>query len=242
MKEPFFKFSVLGKFPEIIHGISNRGYGDMKLGNLSEKIVLNNRKQFYSDLGIEGSDVVSCNQIHGSNVSIVSEKNKNSSISKTDGLITASKGVFLMIKTADCIPVLLFDPLRQIVGAVHVGWRGVLNQIILRSLDKFIELGSSSENIIVSIGPAICQKHFIVRDEVLKEFLACYSSATMVRNKDGYVDLKKAVAIDLIKSGIPKENIEISNECTVCDNGKYGSFRKEGKSAPEMASIIGMKP
>jgi polyphenol oxidase len=248
MEEPFFKFSGLGKFPEIIHGISFRSYGDMRFGSLPDKEVVKNRQQFFLTLGINSDDVVCCDQIHGNNILVVGEGekgkgvlDKDTSISETDGLITENKDIFLMIKTADCLPIMLYDPIKQVTAILHVGWRGLLGQIILRAIDKLINIGCNPENITAGIGPGICQKHFIVRNNVLKEFLASFPSATMVRNKDGYVDLKKAASIDLKKGEIPESNIEVAKYCTVCDNGLFASFRKEGSGAPEIASVIGIK-
>lgn len=248
MEQRLFSFSLLDKFPEIVYGISSRNNGDMHFGNLKDKEVINNRRQFYKSLEIDEKDVVVMDQVHGNNIANVGSNdrasgiiNKQSAISKTDGLITKDANLFLMIQTADCLAIFFYDPEKRIIGAVHAGWRGIIKQICLKMIDKFIELGSSPEKIICCIGPGICQKHFVVKDAVLKEFLKKYSSATFVRNNDGYIDLKKAIVSDLKKGGIASENIEISKYCTVCDNGILGSFRKEGSSAQESASIIGMK-
>lgn len=146
-----------------------------------------------------------------------------------------------MVQTADCLPILIYDPILEIVAILHAGWRGILNQIVTKAIEKLENLGSNTENLIVGVGPSICQKHFIVRNSVLKQFLSSYPAATLVRNKDGYVDLRKAVVIDLKKKKLAQQNIEISGICTVCENSTYGSFRKEGDGAPEIASIIGMR-
>jgi len=136
---------------------------------------------------------------------------------------------------------LIYDPMQKIVGILHAGWRGIIKQIIIEAIEKLESLGSDPENLIVGIGPGICQKHFIVKNDVLGKFLDFYPSATLVRNNDGYVDLKKAVLIDLKKKGILLGNIEVSHSCPSCDNGIYGSFRKEGELAPAAAAVIGMR-
>ncbi len=245
MEKHFFKFSIFSNFPNLTCAISNRSYGDMKLKDMETS---KNRENFFQNLGIETQDIIVPHQVHSNNVVVVSQKDKGkgavnieSTIAATDGLITSEKRTYLMILTADCLPILVYDPILEIVGAVHAGWRGLLEQIILRTIDKFIDLGSNAENLIVGIGPAICQKHFVVKNDVLKEFQDSYQSATMVRNNDGYIDLKKVAVIDLKKANVLPSNIEMSHFCTVCDNGIYGSFRKEGSGAPEMASIIGIK-
>jgi hypothetical protein len=248
MEERFLKFDLFSKFPEVTHGISFRSFGDMRFGTVPGEEVIKNRLNFFKSLGIKSNQVIVMHQVHGDKITNVGEMDAgkgatdpNSSIPGADGLITAEKNIFLMLKTADCLPVFLYDPTLQIVAAVHAGWRGILNQIILRALDKFVALGTNPEDLIVGVGPGICQKHFIVKGSVLKDFLASYPASTFVRNKDGYVDLKKAVLHDLKKGGVLTRNIEVSKYCTACDNGIFGSFRKEGTGAPEIASIIGIK-
>lgn len=248
MEERFLKFSNLACFPELIHGISNRNYGNMKFGQDNSTEVIKNRRQFFQELGIGEDAVIVASQPHSNKVVHVSISEKgrgsidqNGEISGADGLVTADKQIFLMIKTADCLPVLIYDPSLKIVMAIHAGWRSIIDQIIPEAIYKIQKMGSDPDNLIVGVGPSICQKHFVVKNSVLKLFLENYPSATFVRNNDGYVDLKKAITIDLKKAKIHPSNIEVAHYCTVCDNGIFGSFRKEGTGAPESAAIIGMR-
>lgn len=248
MEERILKFELFSKFPEIIHGISNRSYGDMRFGSLTQSEVIKNRLNFFKSLGIESDQVIVMHQVHANKITNVGQTDvgrgaidPNTTIQETDGLITAEKNIYLMIKTADCLPLIFYDPTKQIIAAVHAGWRGIIGKIIDNAINKFEGLGSDPQDLIVGIGPGICQKHFVVKNSVLHEFMKNYPSATFVRNNDGYVDLKKAVNFDLKKRGVSPRNIEISKFCTYCDNGIYGSYRKEGNGAPEIATIIGIK-
>lgn len=240
MEEHFLKFSNLAKFPEIIQGISTRTYGNMHLGKSND--ARENRQNFFLDLGISMKDTICLNQVHGANVIPVGVKEKENQLKlEGDGLITREKGIFLEVTIADCLPVLIYDPTVEIVSLVHAGWRGIIDQIIPKAIEKFRQFGSEPQNLIIGIGPGICQKHFVVKNDVLKKFKDLYPSATFVRNHDGYVDLKKAVIIDLKHAGVPRHNIEIASVCPVCHNGIYGSFRKEGIAAPASLAVIGMK-
>lgn len=249
MEERFLKFSNLASFPEIIHGISNRNYGQMKFGlNQSDEEVIKNRRQFFESLGITESKVVVAQQPHGNRIALITKSQQGSGaidpkteISGVDGLLTGTKDTFLMVKTADCLPIFFYDPALRKVAAIHASWRAIIDQIISETIYHLKNLGTDPENLVIGIGPGICQKHFIVQNSVLKLFLENYPSATFVRNNDGYVDLKKAVLADLKRGKIHPSNIEIAHFCTVCDNGIYGSFRKEGSGAPELAAIIGMR-
>ena len=247
MEDRFFKFSIFSRYPNLIHGMSLRSSGDMRFGPQQPKDTIANRQSFFDELKIDGGSVVNASQVHGHAVAVVGRadagkgvKNQDTAIANTDGLVTAEKGIHLMIKVADCLPVFIFDPTREIVGLVHAGWRGILGGIVSESIQKMVSLGSRPEDLVVGIGPGICQKHFTVKNDVLVHFKDAYPKATMVRNKDGYVDLRRAVLDDLVKSQVPKENIEVSHLCTFCESGLFGSFRRDGKGALEMAAIIGV--
>lgn len=248
MEDATFKFSNLSKFNEIIHGISTRNYGDMRSGRIPQENIVRNRKAFFYDLGISLDEVVVARLSHKTKIVMVGKEEKGrgsddpkTAIPATDGLITSNKDVFIMVTVADCLPILIYDPMAQIVAVLHAGWRGIIDQIIPKAIEKLKNLGSEPENLIIGVGPAICQRHFIVKNDVLEQFRDLYPSVTFVRNNDGYVDLKKAVEIDLKKAGVIKTNLEISTDCPSCRNGLYGSHRKEGDTAPAQAAVIGMR-
>lgn len=248
MEEHFFKFSIYSPFSELTHGISNRSFGDMKFGYLKDAEIIKNRGAFLSQLKINPKDLVVPALAHSFHIAVVdaSHKGMGSTDSKTailatDGLITKEKGIYLMVTVADCLPVLIYDPILKIAGILHAGWRGIIAQIIPKAIDKFKILGSSQDHLLFGIGPGICQKHFVVKKDVLDLFSEYYPSATFIRNNDGYVDLKKAIILDLKNIGIFGHNIEAANLCPVCENGVYGSFRKEKESAPAAAAVIGVK-
>lgn len=248
MEEGITKFAIFANFPELICGISSRSFGDMKFGVVSDEQVVKNREHFFSKIGIDIKSVVVPHQIHSSNILSVGRANRgkgsvnsNLRISKTDGLITADKGVFLLVTTADCFSILIYDPMLKINGAFHAGWRGIINQMAPKAIDAFKKLGSDPEDLIIGLGPGICQKHFVVKNDVLSQFQALYPSSVLSRNKDGYVDLKKAILTDFKIAGVLRENIEIANFCPLCDNGLFGSFRKEKDAVPASAAVIGMR-
>ncbi|MEK7142915.1 MAG: peptidoglycan editing factor PgeF [Patescibacteria group bacterium] len=247
MRELFFQFSNLRKFSEISHAISNRNFGDMGFGRISDNEVIHNRQEFLKNLNINLNDIVVAGIAHDSRIVTVGNQEKSrgskslkTAILKTDGLITSQKQIFLMVTVADCLPIFFYDPSLRIVGLLHAGWRGILAQIVPKALEKFNNCGTDADNLIVGIGPGICQRHFVVQKDVLDKFKEYNHKAVFIRNHDGYVDLKKTVLDDLKNAGVLAENIEISSDCPVCHNGLYGSFRKEGAKAPVQAAIIGL--
>ena len=234
MEDGTFKFSNLSKFQGIVHGISKRNYGQMKFGKGKTEEVIKNREHFFKELGIEIKNVAVANMSHSEKISVIGRqeagrgsRDQKSAIPMCDGLITAEKEISLMITVADCLPILVYDPALNIVSIIHAGWRGILAGIIPNLISKLKNMGSFPDDLIVGIGPSICQKHFVVKKDVLEKFKDKYPSATFVRNHDGYVDLKRAAFEDLIKHNILKNNIEISHDCPVCNPGIYGSYRLE---------------
>jgi len=248
MEERFFRFSNLAKFSEVIHGISNRHYGDMRFGRIPDEEVIKNRTNFLQELEINIEDIAIARLTHGAKIFTIGQNERGrgatdakTAIPSSDGLLTKERGIYLMITVADCFPILIYDPTAQIAAIVHAGWRGIIKKIIPEAVEKLNNLGSDTQNLFIGIGPGICQRHFVVRFDVLSLFKEAYPKAVFTRNADGYIDLKKAITEDLIKSGVPKDNIEDSNICTACQNGNYGSFRREGDSVIFQAAVIGIE-
>lgn len=249
MESPFFRFSNLSEFPEIVHGISTRHYGNMSLHRDGSEKTIQNREHFFSDMGISPKQVVMAGMVHGSKIVNVGKSEQGRGINNhaqvikgSDGLITTANEVFLMVTAADCLPLMAYDPVNRVVAIAHVGWRGIIAGVVGEVIEKFKLQGSQSEDIVVGIGPGICQRHFVVKNDVLEQFLNAYPSAVFVRNKDGYIDLRKAIINHLIRAGYHKSNIEISHYCPMCNNNLFGSHRLERESAPAAAAVIGKKP
>lgn len=247
MEGDFIKFSNLNEFPEVVQGMSTRIFGSMKM-LVSDPKVIKNRESFAKSLGIDLGSIVVVEGVHGAKIAVVGKFeagqgvfNQLESVQGVDGLITGEQNINLMITVADCLPLVCYDPILKIVGIAHAGWRGILAGVGSNLINEFKALGSKPENLVVAIGPGICQRHFIVKNDILDKFKNLYPKATFVRNRDGYVDLKVSLTEQLLKVGVTKYNLEVANECTVCDNYYFGSFRREGDKTIYQAVIIGLK-
>jgi len=248
MKDLYFDFSNLSGFKEIVHGISTREFGDMRLKGTDKKDSVQNRERFCDALGISLDSVVMAEIVHSNRIAVVGQSDRSRGartfrtvIEGADGLITNEPGVNLMVTVADCLPIMAYDPVKKVVGIAHAGWRGVIGGIASQLIVGFRSFGSSPENIIIGIGPSICQKHFVVKSDVRSEFLRKNSKAVFVRNNDGYVDLKKCVFDELIQNGVSKVNLEVAKECTICNNYYFSSFRADKEQTIFQAAIIGLR-
>jgi polyphenol oxidase len=151
-----------------------------------------------------------------------------------DASITAVPGVWLEIRTADCVPLLLADPVRRIVAAVHAGWRGTAAAISRTTVETLqYEWGSNPIDIHVAIGPCIAACCFEVGEDVAAHFPGHVDKSTT----RPHVDLVSANRQQLVAAGIPAANIEDLNLCTVCDPARFHSFRRDRGTGRMIAAI-----
>jgi YfiH family protein len=162
-----------------------------------------------------------------------------------DGLATRRKRLALVVKTADCVPLILWDREKKAVAAVHAGWRGALAGVSRRAV-AFLEerFGSRLESIHVAMGPAIGACCYEVGDEVVRAFSEKLPYAGDLffpgpRGKN-HLDLIEANRRQLTEAGIPGGQIYLSGMCTSCENRRLYSYRREGKGVGRLMGVIGI--
>ncbi|MFH1188225.1 MAG: peptidoglycan editing factor PgeF [bacterium] len=234
------------KFEEnnVLIAFSDKKNGSTKLS--SKKINTQNRNAFLQTLHINPSSVVSADLVHSNTVYIAKEQDKGNIIPVTDGLLTNRKNIFLSVTAADCLPIFLYDPQKEIVGLVHGGWRCLSQNILSHTIEKIKNIfNSDPKNIIVGIGPGIAQCHFEVTQDFFKQFPSIPQDCIKKTENKTFIDLKSVTQHQLISLGIPKKNIEINQECTYCLTDKYFSYRRDGynpqtKEIDTMMAVIGI--
>lgn len=160
-----------------------------------------------------------------------------------DAVITNKKGMFIGVKVADCLPILLYDPTEEVVAAVHAGWRGTAMGILKKTIKKMQEIfNCQSKNIFIAMGPSIKGCCYEVGQEVIEALKVQTSSDEYVKSFNGkkHVDLALANQIQALSMGVNIENIWISQDCTYCNYERYASYRFYGKEAGRQYGIIGM--
>lgn len=252
MKRLFSK--KLSKYP-LVCGMLIGDFGPLRFNCQGKKKIIANRIKYFKNLGIDVKNAVIQEQRHTANIKIVTKEDRGrgvfsqqDEIKNNDGLITQSTNTFLTVFTADCVPVLFFDPKNYVCGIAHAGWRGVLNLIAQKMILKFENhFYSNPSDIICYLGPAIgpcCYEVSQAKDNRVKRFLNCFGKEVIQRRDKGvYLDLKKALEIQLSEKGVLKENIEISKICTCCNRKYYlPSYYREGKQLNRsLLSVIGIK-
>lgn len=156
-----------------------------------------------------------------------------------DGVITDKRGIVLGVEVADCIPVLICDPLVPVVGAVHAGWRGTAQGIIKNAIRKLKETFSSDPSkILIAIGPSIGPCCYEVDEPVMKAITSQTGSSYQTINGKYYIDLKRENLKQALAEGVLEKNIWISEDCTRCNHERFHSFRYHRNTVQRQGGFI----
>ena len=205
----------------------------VKRGDESAR-VQENRQRFADAVGVNWRDVVYGHQVHGTTVAKVESSDAGRWFDATDGLITDAIGLPLSWVFADCVPVLLYDPVHHALGGCHAGWRGTVNGAAAATLWAMqAAYGSEPAQLLACIGPSIGPSSYEVGPEVVQMAQAKLPRpARFFRYPNGpaqnaYFDLWQANAEQLIQAGIPAAQIEISAIDTAQSTNDFFSHRAE---------------
>lgn len=222
-------------------GSSDGAYASLNLGaftNDLKEAVQRNKEILYTDLGINGDQIASSFQCHGNEVLNVVEPGYYEGF---DALITNKKNIFLQILVADCTPMLLFDPIHEVIAAIHAGWRGTANAIVQKTLDKMnLHFQTNPSDCFAYVGTCISQAFFEVDEDVAVYFDQEFYVFDKEKNKY-FIDLKACNTRALSSAGLMKNHIAISPFCTVKDNNLFFSHRYEKGTTGRFGVIIGMR-
>lgn len=251
--EKYLKFSNLSGYAEIENFTTTRRGGNSEgyLESLNfgynvgdnQLLVASNYYTLSESLGIDSESMVLPKQTHSNNIGVVTKYKQV--FPDTDALITNTPGVCLCVKTADCVPILLFDPIKNAVAAVHSGWRGTVKRILQFVVAKMQEIfDSSPDNIIAGIGPSIGPEVYEVGQDVIDQVQATFKNKKNIihlindENK-ALFNLWEANRQILLDCGLRDENIEIAGLCTYSNPGYFYSARRmKGKTGRMLTGII----
>lgn len=240
-KRGIYEFALFQQFPQLVHGFSTRELGSFYFSEdqTTNDVVLKMAKT----LQIDKDAIVLMNQVHGDTVATITNK-KEQYLPKTDGLITKARDIFLCVRVADCVPLLLYDPIHHIAGAVHVGWRGALKNIAGKTVEKMISLGADVEEIRAGIGPSIrsCCYDIQLDREILfaEQFPALHDKIIEKKNGKTYLNLQSLVRLQLTKASVLDRYIEDSEICTADHTDEFFSYREKDIQG-RFAGIIGVR-
>lgn len=225
------------EYKQVLSAYSSKSDGNMSLMP-ENKEALKSRENFLQTQQVSLENLVSTGLVHGDKIALVSTQERGKLISQTDGLITQDKNVFLSVTFADCLPIFYFVPKHNIVGLAHAGWRGVAKNLAAKMVQVLSQDFQVKESeILVGIGPHICQQHYQVGAEVTRAF-AQYPEAL----DSDYLDLEKVVKTQLGDAGVLSANISSNNLCTFERSDLFFSYRRDQpKDLQTMLAIIGLR-
>lgn len=250
----------LSGLPGVVHAFSERGggvspapYTGLNLGPRSGdpfQNVAENRRRFHAAAGTLGMPVLAPRQTHSADVTVhhASDPLPAPGVVEGDGIVTDQPGVALAVLAADCLPVLLYDPHRRLVGAVHAGWRGTAGGIAARAVTVMHDaFGSDPVEIRVALGPCIGRCCYEVGPEVLTAVGAA-TPAHLDAIRDplpgdagkGMLDLLAANTAQLVGAGLRPEHIEAIGMCTACQPERFYSHRRAGEPTGRGGAVIAL--
>lgn len=231
---------LLSSVPNLVHGFTTRiggvSRGPWSTLNLGHGVgddhsrVEENRRRLVSCARL--SALFGVSQVHGSNVVVLTAESHTETVlsENADALVTRTSGQAVSVRTADCVPVLMVDPLVPVIGAVHAGWRGLAAGVLQAALVRMVnDLGADPERVMAAMGPAIGPCCFEVGHDVAAR-LASLGSGVVVGGENGSqprADLFTATRSALRAFGLRSTAIDKVGECTCCDERRFFSHRRD---------------
>lgn len=216
-----------------------------------ELMVVEKNKQYLREMLPNNPELIIPHQVHKTVVGIIdnaflkcNEAARKEQLEGVDALVSDCKGICLCISTADCIPVLCYDTRKQVIAAIHAGWRGTVERIVEKTLQVMTkEYGTDAADVKTIIGPGISLESFEVGDEVYSAFESAGLNMNCIAKKfdKWHIDLWKANKLQLIESGVANENIELAGICTYKNYKDFFSARRLGIKSGRILSGIMLK-
>jgi YfiH family protein len=268
---------AFSKLPWLIHGFSTRPGGISPLEN--EKVlnlgftdwdtrenVQENRRRFQTAVGAPDLPLITLKQFHSDVIHLFDDAPADPC--SGDASITNRPGLLLAIQTADCVPILLVDPQKHAIAAIHAGWRGTLARIAAKTIGKMqMHFGTNPGDLLAAIGPSIGPCCYEVGTEVATQFLSQFPDAPDYFDefrtgdepnpiqwlnmmppghqpppKGVLLDLRKANRSQLLAAGLRPQNIHTIDLCTACHPDLLFSYRKQGPQSGRLISVIALRP
>ena len=250
----YYTFPTLDAFPELLHAVTTR-HGGVSAGpyatlNLSQALgddptaVEENLRRTCSTLGLQRADLVSPNQRHTANVRQVDEGDRGAVWPGYDVLITDREAVPLLLRYADCTPVLIYDPVHHALAVIHSGWRGTVQRAGRAAAQALQQAyGSRPADMVAAIGPSIGPCCYEVGDDVVDAVRAAFGRADDLlpvgNSRRHHFDLWAANRRWLTDAGV--RQIEIAGICTACHTDEFYSHRAEAGHTGHFAAVMALR-
>lgn len=248
-QDKYIYSELLSKHLDIINLFTKKPFNFRK-NIVPIEIINENYSVIEKDCNYKFRKIIKPIQTHTNKVEIVTESNIENEFNEVDGLITDLKGVALVTSLADCQGILLYDPVKKVIGNIHSGWKGTLNKIVVNAVNIMINnFNCNPKDIIAYITPSIGKCCFEVDEDVKALFLENYNNieddiyvGEIKDNKQKYyIDTLSINKKNLLELGLLEKNIEIAGICTKCNSNILHSYRSEKENSGRNIALICMK-
>jgi hypothetical protein len=272
---PYLSFDIFNKYENLKAGFSTRLGGVSRahlwslnlgfaLGDYPDR-VLENYDRISKAIGFEKEQIVATKQVHLADCMKVNVSDcgngiiRENAFESADALITNEPGVVLTVYGADCVPIMMYEPVKKVIATAHAGWRGTVMNIVGNTISKMQEeFDCNPADIVAVIGPSICSDCYEIGPEVAAHFAECfakpyektynfgsgYKSQTILKAGEGehsYANLWLANAVNLTYAGVRLQNISLSEMCTKCRQDLFYSHRGSNGRRGVMSGFIMME-
>ncbi len=249
----YYNFDLLGD--QVIHGVFTRKGGisphpwaTLNLGGTvgdTRENVIENRRRIFEALGIEVSSIFDVWQVHSDKV-IFSEKPRplDQPHDKADAIVTNNPAVTLFMRFADCVPLMLFDPVHQVVGLIHAGWKGTVQKITSKTVRFMMDhFDSKPADILAGIGPSIGMHHYVIREDVAHQVKEAFGdqSGQVLHAANGAIHFDLWSANEILLREVGVKSIQVARQCTACDLERWFSHRAEQGNTGRFAALIKLR-
>jgi len=258
----FLSFHIFRNDPGLFHAVTIRNGGNspppfhsLNLGINTEDLpenIKSNHNILCRCLGIDNKYLLSSKQVHKNRILII---DKNTCLPQPDisgrcfdgfdAIMTGLPEYTLMIRIADCVPIILFDPVQSVVAVAHAGWQGTLLKIVEKCIQRMQErFGSNPAALKCGIGPSIGKCCFNVQPNITDRFKNSHTAShRFITDINGrqHMDLRESNRLQLMASGVPASRIELSGYCTSCRSDLFFSHRREKGRTGRFAILAGLR-
>jgi YfiH family protein len=245
----YLKFKILEKYSDKVNHIITLKHGGVsknEVSSLNLRTVGNDKKEnniknlelVCNEINLLPENVHKGKQNHTDKILILDNDNKEKyrfdifSLEEYDAYITKEKNIASLVTTADCNPIIIYDPVKNIIANVHSGWKGTIKRIYLKVINTMIEkFNSNAQDLIFCIGPSIKKCCFTSEEKEFKDlFTSIWQNEEEYiyyeeNNETFHIDLSYVIKKDILKKGIKEENIAICDICTMCNHEDFYSYR-----------------
>ena len=226
-------------------------YGEFNINRYCgdcQEAIQQNRKALCQLLKIDDRHLLMPHQVHLTEIGVINEafmqlsdSNRQEKLEGVDALMTNLPGVCIGVSTADCIPILLYDQKHRASCAIHAGWRGTVKRIAEKAVQRMVDVyGTEPSDLIAQIGPGISLDSFEVGDEVYEAFSEAGFDMAKIscKKQKPHIDLPMCNFLQLTASGVPANQISISQICTFKQQDTYFSARRLGINSGRIFTAI----